>query len=74
MLQTCGSPSQRYGLAPTNFIVAVNNIKTPDLDSFVREIKKIPDNTYFIFRAVTFNNVPWVVEMKKCEHYVRYFL
>lgn len=30
---------------------------------------KIPDNTYFRLRAVTFDSVPWVVTMKKNEHY-----
>ena len=66
-----GSPSYQYGLAPTNFITAVNGVETKDLDTFVREVKKIPDNTYFRLRAVTFDNVPWVVTMKKNDHYVR---
>lgn len=65
-----GSPSYQYGLAPTNFITAVNGVETKDLDSFVREVRKIKDNTYFRVRAVTFDNVPWVATMKKCEHYV----
>jgi hypothetical protein len=33
-------------------------------------VRKIPDNTYFRLRAVTFDNVPWVVTMKKNDHYV----
>ena len=45
MLQTRGSPSYQYGLAPTNFITAVNGVKTPDLVAFVKEVNKIPDNT-----------------------------
>lgn len=65
-----GSPSYQYGLAPTNFITAVNGVETKDLDSFVREVNKIGDNTYFRLRAVTFDNVPWVVTMKKNDHYV----
>ena len=65
-----GSPAYQYGLAPTNFVTAVNSVKTPDLDSFVREVSKIEDNTYFRLRAVTFDNVPWVVTMKKNDHYV----
>jgi len=68
--QSRGSPAYQYGLAPTNFITAVNGVETPDLDSFVREVNKIPDNTYFRLRAVTFDNVPWVVTMKKNDHYV----
>lgn len=64
-----GSPAYQYGLAPTNFITHVNSVKTPDLDAFVNEVSKIPDNTYFRLRAMTFDNVPWVVTMKKNDHY-----
>ncbi|OQE18348.1 hypothetical protein PENSTE_c018G02255 [Penicillium steckii] len=64
-----GSPAYHYGLAPTNFLTAVNGVPTPNLDSFVEEVRKIPDNTYFRLRAVTFDNVPWVVTMKKNDHY-----
>ncbi|KAJ5483035.1 Pro-apoptotic serine protease [Penicillium diatomitis] len=64
-----GSPAYHYGLAPTNFITAVNGVSTPNLDAFVEEVRKIPDNTYFRLRAVTFDNVPWVVTMKKNDHY-----
>lgn len=64
-----GSPAYMYGLAPTNFLMAVNSVPTPDLESFVREINKIPDNTYFRLKVMTFDNVKWVCTMKKCEHY-----
>ena len=64
-----GSPAYMYGLAPTNFITAVNAAPTPDLSAFVREVGKVPDNTYFRLRVVTFDNVPWVATMKKNEHY-----
>lgn len=66
-----GSPAYQYGLAPTNFITHVNGVRTPDLDAFVKEVSKIEDNTYFRLRAMTFDNVPWVVTMKKNDHYVR---
>ncbi|KAK5116920.1 hypothetical protein LTR62_006641 [Meristemomyces frigidus] len=64
-----GSPAYMYGLAPTNFILAVNAVPTTDLESFLREVNKIPDNTYFRLKVMTFDNVPWVATMKKCEHY-----
>ncbi|KAI9677311.1 MAG: hypothetical protein M1829_002654 [Trizodia sp. TS-e1964] len=67
--RTKGSPSYQYGLAQTNFITAVNSVKTHNLEDFIREVVKIPDNTYFRLKAVTFDNVPWVVTMKKNEHY-----
>lgn len=43
--RTRGSPSYQYGLAPTNFITHVNGVPTPDLESFLKEVVKIPDNT-----------------------------
>lgn len=43
--RTQGSPSYQYGLAPTNFITHVNGVKTNDLEAFVKETVKIPDNT-----------------------------
>ena len=67
--RTRGSPSYQYGLAPTNFITAVNSVPTPTLEAFLREVTQIPDNTYFRLRVVTFDNVPWVATMKKNEHY-----
>ena len=64
-----GSPAYMYGLAPTNFILAVNAVPTRDLQSFIAETSKIPDNAYFRLKVMTFDNVPWVATMKKCEHY-----
>ncbi|CAG8980910.1 hypothetical protein HYALB_00012790 [Hymenoscyphus albidus] len=64
-----GSPAYQYGLAPTNFITHVNGKKTPDLASFLKAVINIPDNTYLRLKAMTFDNVPWVITMKKNEHY-----
>ena len=64
-----GSPAYMYGLAPTNFILAVNAVPTPDLAAFVRETSRINDNVYFRLKVMTFDNVPWVATMKKNEHY-----
>ncbi|ODA77720.1 hypothetical protein RJ55_06322 [Drechmeria coniospora] len=64
-----GSPAYQYGLAPTNFITHVNGQPTPDLKSFIEATRRIPDNTYFRLKAVTFDSVPWVVTMKKNDHY-----
>ena len=85
--QTLGSPSYQYDLHPNNFVTHVNDIPTPDLEAFVKEVIKIPDNTCnypyaysYIFiansmfsdfrvKGVTFNNVNWVVTMKKNDQY-----
>lgn len=58
-----------YGLAPTNFITAVNGKTIRTLDDFKAQVATIPDDTYFRLRVVTFDNVPWVATMKKNEHY-----
>ena len=67
--RTRGSPSYQYGLAPTNFITAVNDVPTPTLTQFLDAVNNIPDNKYFRLRVRTFDNVPWVATMKKNEHY-----
>lgn len=55
--RTRGSPVYQYQLVPTNFILAVNGVKTLDLDAFLQEISKIPDNTCtFSTRATTVGN------------------
>ncbi|KAF2743930.1 Pro-apoptotic serine protease NMA111 [Sporormia fimetaria CBS 119925] len=64
-----GSPAYLYGLSSTNFLTHVNDKPTPDLDTFLTEVKKIPDNKYFRLRVVTFDQVPWVATIKKNEHY-----
>ena len=64
-----GSPAELYSLWPTAFITAVNGVPVKDLDDFVRETRLIPDNRYFRLKAMTFDNMPFVVTMKKCEHY-----
>lgn len=67
--RTRGSPAYMYGLAPTNFITHLNGTPTPDLETFLKEAEKIPDNTYFRLKVMTFDNVPWVATLKKNEHY-----
>ncbi|KAL9057802.1 MAG: hypothetical protein Q9162_002143 [Coniocarpon cinnabarinum] len=64
-----GSPADMYGLAPTNFIIGVNGTSVDNLDEFLKEIGKVGDNTYFRLKMMSFDDVPFVVTMKKCEHY-----
>ncbi|KAK6610043.1 nuclear serine protease 2 [Botrytis cinerea] len=67
--RTRGSPSYQYNLTPTNFVTHVNGKPTPDLEAFLKVVIQIPDNTYFRIKVVTFDNVPWVITMKKNDHY-----
>jgi pro-apoptotic serine protease NMA111 len=64
-----GSPAFQYGLMPTNFITAVNGVNTKTMDEFLKEVDKIADNTYLRLRVVTFDNIPFVITIKKNEHY-----
>lgn len=64
-----GSPAYMYGLAPTNFITAVNGVATNTLEDFTRETAKVGEEEYFRLKVVTFDDVPWVCTMKKCGHY-----
>ncbi|KAH7000403.1 trypsin-like cysteine/serine peptidase domain-containing protein [Ilyonectria destructans] len=64
-----GSPSARYKLSPTSFITHINDMPTPDLESVIRISGEIPDNTYFRIRAVSLKAVPFVITIKKKEHY-----
>jgi S1-C subfamily serine protease len=43
--RTHGSPAYQYDLAPTNFITHVNGKPTPDLETFLKVVVDIPDNT-----------------------------
>lgn len=43
--RTRGSPSYQYNLAPTNFVTHVNGKPTPNLESFLKVVINIPDNT-----------------------------
>lgn len=67
--RTRGSPAYQYGLTPTNFVTHVNGRPTKNIEDFLHVVVPIPDNTYFRVRAMTFDNVPWVITMKKNEHY-----
>lgn len=64
-----GSPAYMYGLAPTNFVVAVQGKPTLDLESFVQETNKIPDNTYMRLTLMTFDSVKWVCTLKANKHW-----
>lgn len=63
------SPAIQYGISPTNFITHVNELETPDLETFLKIVKEIPDNTYCKIRLVTFDNVPFAISLKTNYHY-----
>ncbi|KAK9479408.1 trypsin-like cysteine/serine peptidase domain-containing protein [Lipomyces japonicus] len=64
-----GSPAYQYGVAPTYFLTHVNGVATPDLDSFLKAVVGMPDNTYLRLRIVTFENMPFASSIKSNRHY-----
>lgn len=63
------SPALQYGISATNFITHVNEVATPDVGTFLKVVKSIPDNTYCKMRLVTFDNVPFAISLKTNYHY-----
>lgn len=63
------SPATQYGISGTNFITHVNEFETPDLETFIKIVKEIPDNTYCKIRLMTFDNVPFAISLKTNYHY-----
>lgn len=63
------SPAVQYGISATNFITHVNEVDTPDVETFLKVVKTIPDNTYCKMRLVTFDNVPFAISLKTNYHY-----
>ena len=63
------APATQYGISSTNFITHINEVETPDLETFLTEVKKIPDNSYCKIRLMTFDNVPFAISLKTNYHY-----
>ncbi|EEB05712.1 serine protease [Schizosaccharomyces japonicus yFS275] len=66
---THGSPADQFELGMAVYITAVNGVPTPDLDAFVREIRKVPDNSYVRVKTVSFDYVNVVLTIKMNKHY-----
>jgi hypothetical protein len=47
----------------------VNNIPTPDLSTFLREVKKVGDDKYVSLKITSLGGLHSVATMKKNEHY-----
>lgn len=64
-----GSPAQQYDLSTLSFITHVGDKETKNLDTFIKVIKEIPDNTYTKLRIVSFENFPLAISIKTNYHY-----
>jgi C-terminal processing protease CtpA/Prc len=64
-----GSPFTRYEGKTGAFITHINGMSTPTLDSFLNEVNKIEDNTYFRLTCMNTQNIQFVKTLKRDEHY-----
>lgn len=64
-----GGPAQQYAMLPISFITHINDKETKDLQTFIKIIRDIPDNTYMKVRLVSFDNIPAAISMKTNYHY-----
>jgi pro-apoptotic serine protease NMA111 len=67
--EMCGTNASRYGLSERSFITHVDGVATPDLDSFLEQVKNIPDNKYFRLSGVDHWEVRFVKTIRKDTHY-----
>lgn len=67
--RSSGGPALQYGLASVSFITHINDIETPDLDTFINVVKGIPDSTYIKIRVVSFDMLPVAISIKTNYHY-----
>lgn len=64
-----GSPATMYDIYATSFVTHVNGTPTPDLDTFYKIAKSIPDDTYVKIRTVNFEGMPAALSMRTNYHY-----
>jgi S1-C subfamily serine protease len=64
-----GSPATRYGLWAGRRIVAVDDIDTPDLQTFVDIVKGKEDQTSVRLKTVTWNGAVQVITLKLDNQY-----
>ncbi|KAI3403196.2 NMA111, partial [Candida oxycetoniae] len=67
-LSDCG-PSYQYDIEPVSFITHVNDEETIDLESFIKRIREIPDNTFVKLRMVSIDIIPTAISLKTNYHY-----
>ena len=64
-----GSPATRYGLWAGRRIVEVDGVPTPDLDSFVAQVRDKKDRESVRLTTLDWNNAPQVITLKLDLHY-----
>ena len=64
-----GSPATRYGLWAGRRVVEVNEVATPDLDSFLDQVKDLNHSESVRLKTVAWNGTTEVITLKLDNHY-----
>ncbi|XP_051189448.1 protease Do-like 7 [Lolium perenne] len=64
-----GSPSHRYGLSALQWIIEVNDQRTPDLGSFIEVVKGLEDGQFVRVRTIQLDGKPRFLALKQDLHY-----
>lgn len=67
--KSAGGPMAQYGILTSVFITHVNDEPAEDLETFMKLVTAVPDNTYVKLRLVSFDHVPGAVSIKTNYHY-----
>jgi pro-apoptotic serine protease NMA111 len=64
-----GSPVDHFKILPLCFITHINNERTPNLDTFIEQAKKVESDKCFLIKGVNKQNIPFVKSLMLDEHY-----
>ncbi|KAF2176873.1 Pro-apoptotic serine protease NMA111 [Zopfia rhizophila CBS 207.26] len=64
-----GSPAQSYDLCATWFVTHINSIRTPDLPSFLNEVRQVREGDHLKFDCITLDGMHRFCTLKKDEYY-----
>ena len=59
-----GSPAHRYGLYALHWILEVNGMDTPDIDTFLDVVSKLEDKSFVRIKVCHLDNKPKVITLK----------
>ncbi|KAJ2063317.1 hypothetical protein GGI17_001807 [Coemansia sp. S146] len=63
------SYSYEYGMAEGHWVTHVDDVATPDIDSFERAVNACQDNEYVRVKVISSKAKPNVLTIKTCYHY-----
>jgi C-terminal processing protease CtpA/Prc len=64
-----GSPAQRFELTPVQFVLAIDDVDTPDLDTVVKVVARIKDGQSVRIKMISLAERSKVYSLKVDYHY-----